>query len=111
MNVSNSVKHRNISGLRPWKKGQSGNPKGRTAKLDCLIGCIKAELEARSDKAGFTNEQLIAAVLVKKARVGNMKAIELVLEYTATKPKTENAVELKGTLLVKWDGNGAASNP
>jgi len=38
-------------GLKPWKKGQSGNPKGRPPKEKCLVTIIEQYLT-------FTVEQL-----------------------------------------------------
>ncbi len=86
-------------------KGRSGNPKGPPRKADCLISCIKDELAKKAINGVQTKEQLIAAVLLEMATKGNLKAIELVLEYTAVKPKTDSTVELKGGFKVIWDGN------
>ncbi len=38
---------RRTVGLRPWKPGQSGNPKGRTRKARALSEAIRAWLEAK----------------------------------------------------------------
>ncbi len=84
-----------------WKPGQSGNPAGRKPKADCLLSCIKDELGKNSIN-GQTKEQMIAAALVQMAERGNIKAIELVLEYTTAKPKTEAGVELKGSMVVNY---------
>ncbi len=88
-----------------WKKGESGNPHGRKRKEDCLLSCIKEELSKKSINGKSTKEQMIAAALVQMAEKGNIKAIELVMEYTCVKPKTDSTVELKGGFKVIWDGN------
>lgn len=75
--------------------GNCANPRGRPVKADCLISCIKAELEKLSENNKSTNEQLIAAALVSKAKMGDIKAIELLLEYTAMKPA--QAINLGGS--------------
>lgn len=42
-------------GLKPWKKGQSGNPKGRPPKEKCLVTMIEQYLT-------FTVEQLLVTL-------------------------------------------------
>jgi hypothetical protein len=70
-----------------WKKVESGNPKGRKPKAECLVSCIKDEITKLSLNKLLTNEQLIAQALVHKALIGDLKAIELILNYTHGKPK------------------------
>ncbi len=103
------INKRNKRGNPAWVKGVSGNPNGRKHKEDCLLSCIKSELEVL-DKSGKTKEQMIATALVQRASDGDLKAIELVLEYTAVKPKAESSVELKGGFKVLWDGNRGLAN-
>ncbi len=93
--------HSNLKRGNPaWTKGVSGNPGGRKRKEDCLLSCIKAELASTSANGVSTREQIIAKALMDAAERGNLKAIELVLEYTAIKPKTEASVEHNGGLTV-----------
>jgi len=84
-NSNNNPPHR-------WQKGESGNPAGRKRKADCLISCIKSELEKLSINGTETNEQLIAGVLVKKAQSGDLKAIEILMSYTVSKPRQDIGV-------------------
>ena len=70
-----------------WRKGVSGNPKGRKPKIDCLLSCVKAELAAKcAEKPGLTREQVIAGLIVDKALAGNETMIKLLFEYTVIKP-------------------------
>ena len=88
-----------------WKKGESGNPAGRTTKESCLLSCIKEELGKPSINPALTNEQLIASMLVAQATKGNLKACDMVMEYTIVKPKQDMNITSNGELTVRWDGN------
>lgn len=78
-----------LRNLRPAVKGEpSRNPEGRPKKADSLISCIKEELAKVSINGMSTNEQLIAGILVGKATTGDMKALDILMEYTVVKPKT-----------------------
>jgi hypothetical protein len=93
---SHPVNPKSLANLRPrWQPGQSGNPKGRTKKEDCLLSCIKDSL-AQKDESGLTREQVIADRLVCLAAEGDLKAIQLVLEYTALKPAAAISLEVAG---------------
>ena len=59
---------------------------GRPKSPDCLISCIKEELARISEDGTYTNEQHIAIALVNKAKLGDSKAIEIVMSYTTPKP-------------------------
>ena len=85
-------KARSLANLRPipWKKGQSGNPKGRPKmKNICLTHIIK---ELALEIPGFTIEDgspnqannmlLLVQKLYEKTRKGDLKAIEMVLDRT-----------------------------
>ena len=111
-NKINPISIRNLRRGNPaWGKKSEGTGKsGNTGnhhpkKADCLLSCIKEELAKKSLNGISTKEQMIAAALVGMAEKGNLKAIELVLEYTAVKPKSESSVELSGGFKVIWDGN------
>jgi len=96
-----------------WVPGVSGNPKGAKKKADCLLSCIRAELAKKSANGVSTKEEMIAAALVQMAEKGNLKAIELVLEYTTVKPT--QGLELTGIggkpleILVKWEAISASN--
>lgn len=63
---------------RPFKKGQSGNPKGRPKKLPDLEVIITAVLA--DEKNGITAAQQILQALHKAAVKGNVRAAELLLD-------------------------------
>jgi hypothetical protein len=62
----------NTSGLRPWRKGQSGNPPGRRAK-----GLATAE---RLRNALVKDLPAILEVVVKNAKGGDITAAKTILE-------------------------------
>ncbi len=82
-----------------WTKGVSGNPKGRKPKADCLLSCIKSELDSKSINGKQTKEQVIAAALVEMAERGNLKAIELLMSYTIVKPTQQLDLTTKGEAI------------
>jgi hypothetical protein len=57
---------KNTENLKPWKKGESGNPAGRPKKEDSLTSLLKIEMERidPSDGEGRTwNERIVVATL------------------------------------------------
>ncbi len=84
-----------------WAKGESGNPSGRKNKHDCLLDCIKEELE-KKEPNGLTKEQMVASALVQMASRGNIKAIGILLEYTTPKPVQALDVNSTGKLEIVW---------
>ena len=70
-----------------WVKGVSGNPAGRKPKVNTLKNCIEEELAKQPyEGSPVTNEQLIAAILVRGATGGNPKLLDLLLQYSLAKP-------------------------
>lgn len=78
--VKNSDKR--LKNLKPWKPGQSGNPKGRPSKDECLTSLLKEEITKvhPSDKHGRTWKQLIVIATMKLAIKGNSTALREVWE-------------------------------
>lgn len=74
---------------RRFQPGQSGNPGGRPKKR--LIDDLLEELLEQNDSEVA---KTIAAALIKKARKGDVKAIQLAAERTQGKAK--QAVEVGG---------------
>ncbi len=76
--------------LKPYKKGQSGNPGGRP-KGKSLLAEIRAvldddELLGKKNPNGQTNRQVLAQAAIAHARKGNATYFRLVLEYLFGKP-------------------------
>ena len=85
-----------LANLRPFAKGNRGNPNGRPRKEDCLLDCIKTELSSKSIDGVTTKEQMIAGALVSMAEKGNLKAIEILMSYTTVKPVVRTDVTTGG---------------
>lgn len=78
-------KNPNRANLKPFKKGQSGNPKGRPPKLpklDELLADVLGE-----EKDGLTAAEAILKALRAKAAKGDIRAAEVLLERAYGKAK------------------------
>ena len=78
--------------LKPFKKGQSGNPNGRPRKLPKL-DVLLAEVLGDDAKGTTVAEQILRA-LEKQAMKGNVKAAELLLDRGYGKAK--QSIDLSG---------------
>jgi uncharacterized protein YjiS (DUF1127 family) len=68
-----------ITGNKPFKKGQSGNPKGRPKKLpelDALLADVLGEENAN----GMQAARLVLMALRKRAFAGDVRAAEVLLD-------------------------------
>jgi len=83
----------NEQNLKPFKKGQSGNPKGRPKKLPHLEELLADILG--EDKEGITAAEAILRALRAKATKGDIRAAEVLLERAYGKAK--QGIELSGT--------------
>lgn len=83
----------NPQNLKPFKKGQSGNPKGggKPKKLPQLDVILKNILGSQ-DKEGRTQAELIIQALTNSAKKGDVKAADLLLNRSYGKVK--ESVEL-----------------
>jgi hypothetical protein len=77
-----------------FKKGQSGNPKGRP-KLPDLSELMDKTL-GKVDAQGLTAAERILKKLERMAAQGNLKAAEMLLDRGYGKPK--QAIDHSGTL-------------
>jgi len=70
--------------LKPWKKGQSGNPKGRPKLPDIREALAKVLAE---EKDGVTALEATLAALRAKATKGDVRAAEALLDRAFGKAK------------------------
>jgi len=84
-----------IENLRPWAKGTSGNPGGRPRR-DVLTEALKAQL-ASDDSDGRTFAEQIAAVLIKHALRGDVRAIREIADRTEGRPRQQFNIDASAT--------------
>lgn len=86
---------RNTKGIQEhkFKKGQSGNPKGRPKKLPQLDTLLDRVLgEAKGD---ITEAERILQALKRRALKGDVRAAEIILDRAYGKPKQSVDVRSK----------------
>jgi hypothetical protein len=92
-----------------FKKGESGNPNGRPPKLPDLH-ILLANVLGKENKDGLTAAEEILLALHAKAKKGDTRAAELLLDRGYGKPKQTSETTLKTTeplviIKTKEDGN------
>jgi len=60
----------------PWKKGQSGNPNGRSKNGKSIRGALVGLLDKKWQPIGKSNRELIAQQWIALSLQGNIRAIE-----------------------------------
>lgn len=78
----------------PFKKGQSGNPKGRPKNTKTFTEVLRQEADELLKDQGITKYEALAKVLFSKAGKGDLKAIDMIMDRIDGKPR--QAVELSG---------------
>lgn len=93
-----------IPNNKPFKKGQSGNPRGRPKKLpqlDLLLADVLGE-----EKDGITAAEAILKALRMKATKGDVRAAEVILDRAYGKSKQVNELTIKESKLPEWFNDG-----
>jgi len=91
-------KNPNISNLKPFKKGQSGNPNGRPKLPDLSEAIAKVLAE---EKDGMTALDAILAALRAKAAKGDVRAAQELLDRGFGKSKQSMDVTTGGETINK----------
>jgi hypothetical protein len=93
-------KNPNKENLKPFKKGESGNPNGRPKKLpelDKLLADVLGE-----EKDGITAGEVILKALRAKASKGDVRAAEVLLDRAYGKAKQTMDVSVSKKNLPEW---------
>jgi hypothetical protein len=93
-------KNPNKENLKPFKKGESGNPNGRPKKLpelDKLLADVLGE-----EKDGITAGEVILKALRAKAAKGDVRAAEVLLDRAYGKSKQTMDVSVSKKNLPEW---------
>ena len=88
-----------VENLKPFKKGQSGNPKGRPKKIPGLNELLADVLGEEKD--GKTAAEAILMALRAKATKGDVRAAEVLLDRAYGKPKQDIDLTSKGAQIFK----------
>ena len=81
--MKRTVNPRSLKNLRPFRKGQSGNPGGRPKNV--ISDATRDWLELVDSRSGNSNAELVAEALGKKALKGETAA------YCAVRDTTEGS--------------------
>ena len=86
----------NVTNLKSWKPGQSGNPKGRPKKAECLTSLLREEMDRidPTDKQKRTHKELIVLATMSLAKAGNSTALKEIWERLDG--KVRDKLELTG---------------
>ncbi len=81
-----------------WKKGTSGNPRGRPKKQDCLTHLLREEIQkiCPADREKRTWKQLIVRATLQLAMKGNATALKEVWERLDGKVLQTEKLQLDG---------------
>ncbi|PYU29202.1 MAG: hypothetical protein DMG31_18180 [Acidobacteria bacterium] len=81
-----------------WKKGASGNPRGRPKKQDCLSQLLREEIQkiCPADREKRTWKQLIVFATLQLAMKGNPTALKEVWERLDGKVLQSEKLQLGG---------------
>ena len=102
-----------------WKKGTSGNPRGRPKKQDCLTQLLREEIQriCPADRERRTWKELIIRATLQLAMKGNATALKEVWERLDGKVLQTEKLQLGGvdgkqvTLEVVYSDRPSESRP
>lgn len=91
-----------LENLKPFKKGESGNPNGRPKKLpelDKLLADVLGE-----EKDGVSAAEVILKALRLKATKGDIRAAEVLLDrgYGKAKQIIDNNINVTKPIVIDW---------
>jgi hypothetical protein len=101
----------NEQNLIPAKKGEvrnpNGRPKGVANSKTRLLRLLELVTKVRNPVTGEDEEFSIAEQLdmqiIAKARKGDLKAYEIILDRLEGKPKQSTEVEVSGGVNITWE--------
>lgn len=93
------VPGKNGGTINEFEKGESGNPKGRPRKLPEIDDLLA---EVLGEEEGIEARGILHALL-KKAKRGDVRAAEVLLDRAYGKAKQEVKNEISGSLIVRWE--------
>lgn len=105
-------------GLKSYKKGQSGNPKGRPKGSKNRSTIAKYWLEAMQKIKNPINgkleelsqEDAMTLAMINKARKGDVNAYSKLMDSAYGQAKQTNEVDVNGSLNIINLGNGKETN-
>ena len=96
-----TAKQSNISGLTPFKPGQSGNPKGRPPKVRCIPDILRKIGEEEGTKDGQeTKLDVVMRKVFKYALDGKSWAVQFIADRT--EGKAVERVMQDGSIEIVW---------
>lgn len=75
----------NVQNLKPWKKGQSGNPAGRPPLIKYVTDHVRDVLLEQDEETGKSNARLVAETIVAEAKAGTPALVLSLLDRTEGK--------------------------
>lgn len=81
-----------------WKPGQSGNPKGKLKGTRHFSTLIREAITKVAEDTGTSDDKEIVRALVEKAKAGDLKAVDMVLDRVDG--KAEQTINLDGEMTI-----------
>lgn len=94
----------------PFKKGQSGNPKGRPPEADSIATEMRKILNEKAvgkdgKELSLTHKEVFARSVLKSALEGNARAAQLLWNHVDGMPTQKNIVDLGDKPILVLDGS------